>query len=48
MRRPLAEPLDGWYVYPEGQYPQQLADVTVDIHAPRMAISDLIPLFATE
>ena len=48
MRRPLAEALDVWYVYQEGQYPQQLADVTVDIHAPRMAISDLIPLFATK
>lgn len=48
MRRPLSEPLDVWYVFQEGQYPQQLADVTVDIHAPRMAISDLIPLFATE
>jgi len=48
MRRPLAEALDVWYVYQEGQYPQQLADVTVDIHAPRMAISDLIPLFTTE
>ena len=48
MRRPLSEPLDVWYVFQEGQYPQQLADVTVDIHAPRMLISDLIPLFATK
>lgn len=48
MRRPLAEPLDVWCVGPAGKYPQQLEDVTVDIHAPRMAISDLIPLFAAE
>lgn len=48
MRRPLAEPLDVWYVYQEGQYPQLLEDVTIDISAPRMDIGDLIPLFATE
>ena len=48
MRRPLAEPLDVWYVYQEGQYPQQLADVNVDITAPLMDVNDLIPLFATE
>lgn len=48
MRRPLVEPLDVWYVYQEGQYPQLLEDVTIDISAPRMDIADLIPLFATE
>lgn len=48
MRRPLAEALDVWYVFQEGQFPQRLEDVTIDIHAPRMAISDLIPLFATK
>lgn len=48
MRRPLAEPLDVWYVYQQEQYLQLLEDVTIDISAPRMDIGDLIPLFATE
>lgn len=48
MRRALEQPLDVWYVQADGQYPQLLADVYIDITAPRMDINDLIPLFATE
>lgn len=48
MRRPLAQPLDVWYVQANGQYPQRLADVYIDITAPRMELDEIIPLFADE
>lgn len=48
MRRPLAQPLDVWYVQSNGQYPQRLADVYIDITAPRMELDEIIPLFADE
>lgn len=48
MRRPLPEPLDVWYVSENGQFPQALEDVWIDVSAPLIDINDLIHLFATE
>lgn len=48
MRRPMKEPLDVWYIMEGVQFPQRLEDVWVDVSAPLMDISDLIPLFATK